>query len=157
MLAWFVLGWMYGLQENFESFWINGKNGICGVWYVFEHVKWCLIVCLNYWNKWYGMTLWFDELGLGFGCWKTCKLFRNEGGQSTECTFSRLSGVKFSHQLTVSVDCSWIFQVIGGQSTSVGTIDQLRNAKSIGRKLSKISWLIGKRHSAERGTVDWPT
>ena len=38
---------------------------------MFEHVKWCLNVFLDYGNKWFGMALMCDEFWLEDACWKS--------------------------------------------------------------------------------------
>ena len=86
---------------------------------MFEHVKWCLIVFLDCWNKWHGMALCLVECGLKSGLLETCNSSGNERGQSTEYTFSRLSSENLPHQLVVSVDYFSVFLEIGGQSTDI--------------------------------------
>ena len=77
-----VLFGVLDMWNGMFSLCLVGLNGILGL-------EWCL-----------------HGNGMRNGLLETCKFFGNKGGQSTECTFSRLSSVKSPHQLVVSVDCS---------------------------------------------------
>ena len=138
-IDWIIFGWMVMFWSNVKDEWnLMVYFGVLDMWNGMFSLCW---VC---WNGLLGMEWCLHGNGMGNELLKTCKFSGNEWGQSTECTFSRLLSVDFSHQFAVLVDYSWEFLEIRGQLTDIysqSTVwahSRLRKAQSTTPKMQDL-------------------